>query len=233
VENKDLFIENLNKCGEVKYEVSQVHNRVLSKLKNVYAIVFQADKKNFNSFRNMKFYQAGVQSPEARPKLHEFLDSFINLLNHYELIGDTSMTDYLKEHGVKTELLFPELKDGPVEIEKDKKKDFNNNWSFSMGEQKIPETKKELLREILIRSTEVQKESCTKQEQIEEGAKLVEDGCKIKKSLFMKALNIKCKEIQQKSVDNELVKVEEDMEQTQDIVDYFKDGLNLPQDKKE
>jgi hypothetical protein len=225
--NRETFVEKLNSCGEIKYEVSEVHNRVQNKLKNVYGLAFKTDKKNFGTLKTMQYFKGGVENPDARSKILDMLDKFINLVNHYEFIGDKEIVNYLAERGIQLTVLTPEIVDGPIVIEKDDEKEFNRSWSFAMPGEAAPATKKELLDKILKRSLEVQKDIENKNEQIEDGAKTVEDACSMKKALFMKALGIKYKELQKRSVDNELLKVEDELEATQDVVNYFKEGVSL------
>lgn len=225
--NQETFVEKLNSCGEIKYEVSQVHNRVQAKLKNVYGLAFKRDKKEFGSLKTMQYFKGGVENPDARSKILDMLDNFITLVNLYDFIGDNEITNYLSEKGIKLEVISPDIKDGQVEIEKEDAKEFKRSWSFGMTGQEPPATKKELLSLILQRSLEVQKDIENKNEQIEDGAKIVEEACSMKKPLFMKALAFKYKELQKQSVDNALLKVEDDLEATQEIVDYFKQGISL------
>jgi hypothetical protein len=232
--NKEIFIEKLNACGEIKYDVSQINNRNIAKIKTLYSIAFKTDKKNFSALHNMKYSSANLKLDEEKSKLLTMLDNFIKLVNHYDFISDNAITGYLADNGIQVSLITSTLKDETIDLEnldKKERKEFEQAWQFAMPGQDIPSTKKELLNMLLERSLAVQKDSCDKQEKIETEAKAVEDSCEVKKSLFMKALNIKYKELQKRSVDNELVKVEEEMEKTQDIVEIFKERIEVENQK--
>ena len=219
--NKDAFMEKLNVCGEVKYEMSEVHSRIIGKLKDVYELVFKREKRDFLSLKNMMYYKGGVESPDARPRLHEQLDKLICLINHYDFLGDDEISEYMKEHGVEIKVTSPQMQDGPVRIEKEDTKAFERSWEFSMNGEKAPATKKEVLNSIIDRAIEVQKVIEDKKEEIEKGAEDVEAECLVKKFFFMKAVGIKVQELKKRSVDNEIVKIESDIESNRDIINIF------------
>jgi hypothetical protein len=219
--NKETFVEKLNECGEVKYEMSEVHSRILGRLKDVYKFVFNREKKDFLSLKNMMYFKAGVASPDARPRLHEVLDVFISLLNHYDFLGDDEIKCYLKEHGIEIELKKNQLEDGPVVVAKENTKNFERSWNFATNNQKIPETKKDILNALLDRAIEVQKIIEDKKEEVDKGANEVNLECQVKKPFFMRALAIKLKEMKKRSVDNELKRIEEDIDSSRDIIDVF------------
>jgi len=219
--NKETFVEKLNICGEVKYEMCDIDNRIMSSIKSVYGFIFKREKKDFVSLKNMMYFKGGVASPDARPKLHEFLDGFIKLVSHYDFLGDDEIKTYLSEHGVDIEITQQQIQDGPASVSKEDTKNFERSWNFSMNNQKAPETKKELLNAILDRAVEIQHTIQDKKEEIEKGAEEVKIDCQIKKSFFMKALGIKVTEIKKKSVDNEIVKIEDDIQSSRDIISLF------------
>jgi hypothetical protein len=219
--NKDVFVEKLQECGEVKYEMTEIHSRIIGKLKTVYSLVFKRDKKDFLSLKNMQYFKAGVASPDARPRLHEVLDVFINLANHYDFLGDDELKGYLESRGIKIEITTPQLVDGAVVVDKEKNKEFEQSWKFAMSNEAIPGTNKEVLNAILDRAIEVQKAIEDKKEEIDKKAEDVNLECQVKKPFFMKALAIKLQEMKKRSVDNELKKVEDDIEASKDIISVF------------
>ena len=223
--NKEVFIEKLNECGEVKYEMTEIHNRILGKLKSVYALVFKREKRDFLSLKNMQYFKGGVASPDARPRLHETLDTFINLANHYDFLDDDEIKTYLEAHGIKIEILVPQLVEEPVVIEKGKNKEFEQSWKFAMANEDVPGTNKEILNAILDRSIETQKAIEDKKEEINKKSEDVEVECQVKKPLFMKAIGIKLQELKKKSVDNEIKKVEDDIEASRDMILIFGEEL--------
>jgi len=219
--NKESFVEKLNLSGEIKYEMSEVHSRIISKLKDVYGIVFKREKKDFLSLKNMMYFKAGVASLDAKPKLHEVLDNFITLANHYEFLGDDELSEYLKQKGIEIKVTQPQIEDGPVVVSKDDTKKYEKSWQFSMNDEKELGTKKEVLNAILDRALEVQKTIEGQKEQVNEHAENVEAECQVKKPYFMKAVGIKVKELKKRSVDNEIVKMESDIESSRDIINIF------------
>jgi len=217
--NKEVFVEKLNASGEVKYEMSEVFSRILGRIKDVYSIAFKREKRDFLTLKNMMYYR-GDETNET-PRLHEFLNTFISLVNHYEFLEDDEIKTYLKEHGVEITLVTPQFSDDAISISKEDNKNFARAWNFSMNNEKVPETKKELLNAILDRSIEIQKTIEDKKEEINKNAEEVDIECQIKKSFFMKALGIKVQEIKKKSVDNQLKKIEDDIESSRDIISVF------------
>jgi hypothetical protein len=219
--NKETFVEKLNSCGEVKYEMSEVHSRIIGKIKDVYEVVFKREKSDFLALRNNMYFKGGVKTPDSRPMLHEMLDKFINLVNHYDFLGDDELTGYLKEHGIELKVTQPQIQDGPIVVSKEDTKKFERSWEFSMAGEKAPATKKEVLNMILDRSLDVTKTIENKKEEIDKFCSDVEAECQVIKPYFMKAVGIKVKEIQKKSVDNEIVKIETDIESNRDIIEVF------------
>lgn len=219
--NKETFVEKLNVCGEVKYEMLEVHSRIIGKLKDVYQFVFNREKRDFLSLKNMMYFKGGIASPDARPRINDLLDTFINLFNHYEFLGDDEIKEYLKEHGIDISIIRPQIEDGPLVIAKENMKNFERSWNFAMNNEKAPETKKEILNLLLDRSIEIQKSIEDKKEELNKNASEVDMECQVKKQFFMKALGIKVKELKKKSVDNEIVKIESDIESNRDIIEVF------------
>jgi hypothetical protein len=219
--NKDTFVEKLNSCGEVKYEMSEVHSRIIGRLKDVYELVFKREKRDFLSLKNMMYFKGGVENPDARPRLHEQLDKFITLINHYDFLDDDEISEYLKQHGIEIKVVTPQIEDGPVSITKEDTKKFERSWEFSMAGEKAPATKKEVLNIILDRALDVQKTIENKKEEINKDAEDVEAECLVKKPFFMKAVAIKVTELKKKSVDNELKKIEDDIASNQEVVEVF------------
>lgn len=219
--NKETFVEKLNECGEVKYEMTEIHSRILGKLKTVYYLVFKREKKDFLSLKNMQYFKAGVASPDARPRLHETLDTFVSLVNHYDFLGDDEIKDYLESRGITITVTRPLLEDGAISIAKEENKEFERSWKFAMSNEPIPGTKKEILNAILDRSIEVQKAIEDKKEEIDKKAQDVNFECQVKKPFFLKALAIKLMELKKRSVDNQLKKVEDDIEASRDIISVF------------
>lgn len=219
--NKETFVETLVVCGEAKYEMSEVHNRILNRIKNLYAIVFKRDKKDFVSLKNMMYFKGGVASPDARPKLHEELDKFIKLANHYDFLGDDELKKYLEENGITISVTVPQFEDVPLALDKKEEKEFEKTWKFTMNNIAVPATTKGILNELIDRSIEVQKSIEDKKEQIEHGAEQVDAECQVKKPYFMKALGIKVQELRNKSVDNELKKIEDSIEASQEVINIF------------
>ena len=222
--NKESFVEKLNLSGDIKYEMSEVHSRIIGKLKDVYEVVFKREKKDFLSLKNMMYFKGGVASPDARPKLHEILDIFITLANHYDFLGDDEVTEYLKQKGIEIKITTPQIEDGPVVIAKDDTKKYEKSWKFAMNGEKELGTKKEVLNAILDRALVVQKTIEDEKEQINTHAENVESECLVKKQFFMKAVGIKVKELKKQSVDNEIVKMESDIESSKDIIEVFDTG---------
>lgn len=221
INNKDTFVEKLDECGEVKYEMTEIHSRILGKLKAVYGLVFKREKRDFLSLKNMQYFKGGVASPDARPRLHETLDTFINLANHYEFLGDDELKSYLEAHGVSITITKPSLEDGPVVVAKEENKELERSWQFAMAGETMPGTKKEVLNAILDRSIETQKAIEDKKEEIDKKAEDVSLECQVKKPFFLKAVAIKVQELKKKSVDNELKKIEDDVEASKDIISIF------------
>ena len=219
--NKEVFIDNLNQCGEVRYEVSEIHSRIISKIKDVYKIVFGREKCDFSNLKNMMYFKGGVETPDSRPRLHEKLDEFINLVNHYEFLGDEEIKGYLKEHGISLGVEKKQIEDGPIVVLKEDTKNFERAWEFIFGTEHVPATKKEILNRIIDRSVEVQKTIENKKDEISEKADNVDSSCQIKKPFFMKAIQIKVKELKKRSVDNEIVKIESDIESSKEIISVF------------
>jgi len=219
--NKETFVEKLNACGEVKYEMTEIHSRIMSGLKNIYSFVFKREKRDFLSLKNMMYFKGGVASPDARPRLHENLDTFINLVNHYEFLGDDEIKSYLKAHGIEITVTIPQFEDDPVSITKEDTKNFERTWKFSMQNIQTPGTKKEILNAILDRAIEIQKTIEDKKDEINKGAEDVDAECQITKPYFMKALGIKVKELKKRSVDNEIKRIEDDVEASQEIISFF------------
>ncbi|MDD5650259.1 MAG: hypothetical protein PHF86_07585 [Candidatus Nanoarchaeia archaeon] len=219
--NREVFVEKLNECGEVKYEMSEIHSRIAGKLKHVYQLVFKREKRDFLALKNMMYFKGGIASPDSRPKLHEILDSFINLANHYNFLGDDELKEYLKTHGIEINIVQPSIEDGPVSVSKEETKNFERSWKFSMNNESIPGTKKEVLNSILDRAISIQKTIEDKKSEIEKSAEDVDIECQIKKPFFMKAISIKVQELKKRSVDNELKKVEDNIAASQDIISVF------------
>jgi len=219
--NKETFIEKLNTCGEVKYEMSEVQSRIQGHLKNIYQFIFKREKRDFLTLKNMLYFKGGVASPDARPKLHEQLDVMINLINHYDFLGDDEIKGYLLQHGIEMNVVTPQIADGPIVLSKEDTKPFEQSWKFCLGNEKVPDTKKELLNEIIDRALDTQKSIENKKEEIDKNCVDVELECQVKKSFFMKAIGIKVKEIKKKSVDNEIAKMETDIESSRDIISVF------------
>lgn len=222
--NKEVFIEKLKVCGEVKYEMSEVHNRILNGIKNLYQIAFKKDKKEFSNLKNAIFFRKGLELQDSKPKLHSKLDEIISLINHYELLENNRIKEYFEQHGIKIEVIVPEIEDKDLDISKEEKKKFEKTWNYTMVSEiapEIPQTKKEFLKQILERSLNIQNVVEDKKEEIDKTAEEVDTECQIKKQHFMKALNIKLKELKMKSVDNELVRMETDIEASKDIISIF------------
>jgi hypothetical protein len=216
--NKESFVEKLNLSGDIKYEMSEVHSRIIGKLKDVYETVFKREKKDFLSLKNMMYFKGGVASPDARPKLHEILDIFITLANHYDFLGDDEVTEYLKQNGIEIKITTPQIEDGPVDTKK-----YEKSWKFAMNGEKELGTKKEVLNAILDRALVVQKTIEDEKEQINTHAENVESECLVKKQFFMKAVSVKVEELKKKSVDNALKKMEDDVVSNQEIISVFDD----------
>lgn len=219
--NKETFVEKLNSCGETKYEMAEVDSRIIGRLKDVYEFVFKREKRDFLTLKNMMYFKGGVENPDARPRLHEQLDKFISLINHYDFLGDDEASEYLKNHGIEIKVFTPQIEDGPVSVTKEETKKFERSWEFSMAGEKTPATKKEVLNAILDRSIGVTKSIEDKKEEINKSAEDVEAECLVKKPHFMKAVGIKVTELRKKSVDNELKKIEDDITANQEVVDVF------------
>ncbi|MDD5649640.1 MAG: hypothetical protein PHF86_04370 [Candidatus Nanoarchaeia archaeon] len=219
--NKEVFVEKLNECGEVKYEMTEIHSRILSKLKTVYQLVFQREKKDFLSLKNMQYFKQGIASPDARPRLHEVLDVFVNLANHYNFLGDDELKEYLDSRGITFTITRPMLEDGAVSVSKEETKEFERSWKFAMANEAIPGTKKEILNAILDKAISVQKAIENKKEEIDKKAQDVDLECQVKKPFFFKALTIKIAEMKKRSVDNQIKKVEDDIEASKDIISIF------------
>jgi hypothetical protein len=219
--NKKTFVEKLNGCGEIKYELSEVHSRIIGKIKDVYELVFKREKRDFLMLKNMMFFKAGIENPDSRPRLHEQLDKFISLINHYDFLGNNEISNYLKEQGIEIKVIAPQIEDGPVNVIKEDTKKFEKSWEFSMVGETAPATKKEVLNMILDRALDVQKVIEDKKEKIDNDAEDVEAECLVKKPFFMKAVSIKVTELKKKSVDNELKKIEDDIVSNQEVVDVF------------
>jgi hypothetical protein len=221
-----MFVEKLNECGDVKYEMSEIFSRVLGKLKDVYTLVFTREKRDFLALKNMMYFKGGVPDPDSRARLHETLDKFISLVNHYDFLEDDEIKGYLEEHGIEINVITPQIQDGPIVIPKEDVKKFERSWNFAMANIKVPETKKELLNEILDKSIETQKAIEDRKDKISEKAQDVDVECQVKKPFFMKALSIKVKELKKNSVDNEIKKVEDDIEMSRDIISVFDTQTN-------
>jgi hypothetical protein len=233
--NKEIFVEKLKESGEVKYEITEVHSRIIGKIKQVYALVFGREKRDFLSLKNMMFYKDGVPEPDSRSRLHDFLNTFVCLVHHYEFLGEDEISEYLKQAGIQITLSSNSLEDGDVKVAEDKEKLLKQSWDFAMVPDKMPEKKKEVLNIILDRALAVQKVILEKNSEIDEDASDVEADCQVKKPLYMKAIQIKVKELQKRSVDNELVKVEEDVGAALDMVSVFKEEqeATVEKDKEE
>lgn len=229
--NRDTFVEKLNESGEVKYEMSEIHSRILGKLKQVYYIVFKREKKDFLTLKNMVYFKES--DTETKSRLHELLDNFTNLVNHYDFLGDDEIKEYLKINGIEFTIVKPQLLDGPIEIEKDSTKDFERSWKFAMANESIPQTRKEILNTILDKAIETQRAIEIKKEEIEKIAQDVDLQCQIKKPFFLKALAIKLLEIKKRSVDNQLKKVEDDIEASKDIISVFDEKREQAIDNEE
>lgn len=221
MQNKEIFIEKLNTCGEVKYEVSEVHSTFMRGIKNIYNIVFKREKKDFLLFKNMMYFKGGVESPDSKAKLHIFLDSFINLINHYEFVENNEIKEYLKAGGIEATIVKRQFEDGPITIEKEDRKKYSRTWRYAMLNMVEPESKKEILKELVDRAIGVQKTIEDKKYDIDKEADTVQIECLVKKPYFNKAVQIKVKEMKKKSVDNEIKKVEDAIEASQEIIEVF------------
>jgi len=231
--NKEVFVKKLKESGEIKYEMTEVHNRIIGKLKQVYSLVFGREKRDFLSVKNMMFYKNGVPEPDSTSRLYDFLNTFVCLVHHYDFLGEDEIIEYLKEAGIELTISSNSLEDGDIKVAEDQEKNLKHSWDFAMVGDKMPEKKKELLNMILDRSLAVQKVILEKKSEIDEDADDVQADCQVKKPLFMKALQIKVKELQKRSVDNELVKVEEEIEAARDLVEVFKEQEEAKESKEE
>ena len=181
-------------------------------------------KRDFLSLKNMQYFKAGVASPDARPRLHEILTTVVNLINHYDFLGDDEIKEFFKEHGIEFNVIAPQFEDGPVVITKDDTKNFERSWKFAMNNEKTPDTKNEVLNMILDRALEVQKGVENKKEEIDKTADEVDAECQVKKPFFMKALGIKLAELKKRSIDNALKRIEDDVEASRDIISVFNEA---------
>lgn len=222
--NKEIFIEKLNNCGEVKYEMSEVQGQFMSGIKSIYNIVFKREKKDFLLFKNMKYFKSGIGDPDAKAKLHILLDNFISLLNHYDFIDDSEIVDYLKAGGVDVSITKPQFEDNPIIIAKEDRKKYYNSWKYAMRDREEPASTKAMLKELIDEALSTQKVIENKKSDIDKDVETVEVECMVKKPYFTKAIQIKVKEMKKQSVDNEIKKIEDAVEATQEIIEMFCGG---------
>jgi len=225
--NKDLFLEKMNESGDTKYEMSEIHSRIIGRIKSLYGLVFNREKKDFLTLKNMIFFKSGVPEPESRSRLHDMLDNFIHLANHYDFLGEDEIVEYLKEAGIEISFTKKLVEDGPVQIIKEEQKNFDKAWEFSMGGEPVPATKKEFLNVILDKALVEQKTVMDKKGKIDVNAEDVQNECMIKKPHFMKAINIKFKELKKRSIDNDIEDAEKDIVSAQEVVTFLKENLDV------
>lgn len=220
MQNKEIFIEKLNTCGETKYEMSEVHGTFMSGIKTIYNLVFKREKKDFLFFKNMMYFKGGTEASD-KPKLHVFLDSFINLVNHFDFIESNEVKKYLNAAGVDVNIVKPQFEDGPIIVDKEDRKKYGRTWKYAMLNMEEPESKKKMLAELIDRALSIQKTIEDKKDDIDKEADTVQVECMVKKPYFNKAVQIRVKEMKKKSVDNEIKKVEDAIEASQEIIEVF------------
>lgn len=218
MENLEIYEKKLDESAKIRLELNDVYRNKMSELVAMFNYIFPDDKKEiYKLLKDMLYYQGGYPSENTPPKLDILLERFVNVYRFYKFLGIDKIDNYLSSFGINIQ--YTPIDDGEIEPNKS----FQDAWDYLFPNKKILTSKREILKHILDKGMELQSEICKKSDTIKITiAKQIEKECKIKKPHFVKAVNLKYKEIKSKDLNKDLNKIEENINSTINSISVFR-----------
>ena len=193
----DYYVEKVEDSAFIKKDITTIFQPRISTLKKMFALKFRTKGGVFALINNLKFHTTPV------PKYEKIFNEVGTIFTYTKLIGEEGVyNDYLKEHFGIT---ITEVSDGEIsnsiatkavfKNEKAEKK-FEDLWKDALPGKEIPNNPKSVLKILLEDGQEALRDVVDETDKIKFiNANNVEEKCDVRKPLFMKAVNLRAKEL--------------------------------------
>lgn len=232
MKNKKTFVKEVEDGSYIRYEINEDHSPILGKLSKIYKGFFARDPKEFRTAKDILYYKGGWPSANTPPRAKALADKLADAFMVLRFIGqDTELAEYLEARGLKLEFVEDEstffrknlLADLEWKGDKKREKLFKETWEELFAEKPLSDPE-EVLTKIMDLASIKQKTICELADKIKiEKGGYVEEECDIKVSDYTKAVNLKYQKQKGKDIGDTLDKIEKDIEETTEVLDYFND----------
>lgn len=194
--NEKDYRDIVDECAGTRVDLDTVLHPTFSGLKKAFSILFEDygySKSDFKRLSDSVYYQGGYPSPDSRAKEAALADQVCKLLNLQHIVGRKTLARYFEDHGVKIEFIENFVPESFLSsFSPDDEKDFLHALqSAGIPESDITDKRSDMLQVLLNRAQNLQKEICQTADTIKvDAAEEVESRFKIKKSNFIKAVNL-------------------------------------------
>lgn len=215
MENKELFEKKLTECGEIKVDISEVHNAQIKILGKLFKHKFGKKPKEFMFMKDLLYYKNGVPNEDSISRVSQIVEKFILMIKYHKFLGiDRDIYKILNNHGISID-----VENHDISGEKYNNSKFEKLWDVTFNGTDIPDTDQGVLRFLLDESLHVKGTVENLKEEIKEEALIVESETKIGQNNFMKAVSIKEKKLKGKDPDLEkIIKHIQDLEEIINVV---------------
>jgi len=218
MKNEEVYKETLAKSSETRFTLNEDHHPRIKKLSEIFSRVFGEEGKIFKLIEGMLYYTGGYPSENSPPRLDELVERFANVCRYYAFIDkDIEITNLLEKHSIVvniTKMKNDAFKPTPEDKEAIKKLFKELNIDESM-----PQTKLDLFNKIMNEALDEQKIICQLADTIKiDDASVIDEQCEIIKSAYIKAVNMKYKEMKDKSIDKDVQRIDKTVQSLTEVI---------------
>lgn len=231
MKNEDLYKKTVEEASLIKYEMNEDHASEMKQLKKIYKAVFNRKPTEFTAAKDMIYFKGGWPKPETPPKALQLADKIADVYAILSLIGEEKeFASYLEDRGLKIEPIMDSvyhsnhlLNDAEWKLDSKRAKVVNSNWE-ELFDVDVPDDYAEMLKIMMRRAKAKQKSICELGDEIkEEKGGMIEADCEVKKTLFVKAVDLKFRQQVGKDIGESLDKEHEKAEAIKDALAMFDD----------
>lgn len=191
---KEVFKTELEKCGEIRYELNEVLHKKMSNIAKAFSMAFSKTPSIYKLIKDTKYYTGGYPNENTPPRLESITRMIAEIVHGFKYIGQLDeVNTYLKNYGITIDIEKSEYDTMPlykniVDSDKKMKKNFYACASDAL-EGQFPETNSELFKKLLEIGLSLQKEICEKADLIKvDSATSIEENLGISKACFINAV---------------------------------------------
>lgn len=220
------YEEIVSECAETRRDLDVVLHPQFNALKKAFKIFFERHGfigSDFKRLSDLVYYQGGYPSPTTPAKEQVLADQVASALKLEDAIGREVLRKLLAERGIKIE--FIEWIGSDVTLSDDETKELADA-SGEAGIDNLSTTNAhEALKTLVDKAQKLQATICQTADTIKvEAAAVVEEKFKIKKSNFVKAVNLAAVRLKRSQgvMEEKVDQLEENLENLQDAIEPLK-----------